>query len=91
MMLLSTPYGKWGFFYDEWHGADPSWSRHRVPATGCPRISPEFLEQERRALGDDWYRQEYLCEFVDAARADFPRETIDRAFTDEIQPLQLGI
>jgi hypothetical protein len=34
-----------------------------VPADRIPRIRPEFLEQERRGLGESWYRQEYFCSF----------------------------
>ena len=36
-----------------------------MPATECPRIPKEFLEEERGQLGGLWFRQEYLCEFVD--------------------------
>ena len=28
-----------------------------------PRIAAEFLEQERRALGESWFKQEYQCSF----------------------------
>ena len=52
LWLLSTPYGKQGFFYNEWaHGGD-RWQRIAVPATECPRISPAFLAEEREVLGD---------------------------------------
>jgi hypothetical protein len=34
-----------------------------VPADRIPRIPPEFLAGERRALGESWYRQEYCCSF----------------------------
>src|SRR5262249_21571126 len=29
----------------------------------CPRITPAFIEDERRSLGDAWVRQEYECSF----------------------------
>ncbi len=48
LWLMSTPYGKRGFFYDAWAHGD-GWERHAAPATGCPRIPAEFLEEERRA------------------------------------------
>jgi Terminase RNaseH-like domain len=35
----------------------------RGPASQIPRITPEFLAQERRALGESWFRQEYCCSF----------------------------
>ena len=34
-----------------------------MTAAECPRIPREFLEEERRAMGERWFRQEYLCEF----------------------------
>ncbi|MDQ5829410.1 MAG: hypothetical protein M3324_05970, partial [Actinomycetota bacterium] len=48
MMMLSTPYGKRGVFYEEWSSGE-GWERYEVPAGRCPRISREFLEEEERA------------------------------------------
>jgi hypothetical protein len=48
LMLLSTPYGRRGIFYEEWTGGE-EWERYEVPASQCPRISEEFLE-ERASL-----------------------------------------
>jgi hypothetical protein len=63
MIILSTPYGKRGFFFDCWaHGGD-DWKRIEIPASMVARIKPRFLEQERRALGESWFRQEYCCSF----------------------------
>jgi hypothetical protein len=49
LMMLSTPHGKRGVFYEEWIGGH-GWERYEVPASQCPRISEEFLEQERASL-----------------------------------------
>jgi hypothetical protein len=62
LICLSTPYGKRGFFYEAWAGRE-DWLRVEVPATRVKRIAPAFLEEERRALGESWFRQEYLCSF----------------------------
>ncbi len=86
LVCLTTPFGKRGFFHDEWHGSS-NWERVRITALQCPRISKEFLEEERNALGDWWFRQEYLCEFVDTNDQVFRSEDIERAFTDEVKPL----
>jgi phage terminase large subunit-like protein len=62
LMMLTTPYGKRGIFYEEWtsgHG----WERYEVPASECPRIPASFLEEEREALPSWVYRQEYGCSF----------------------------
>ena len=37
-----------------------------MTAEECPRIPPEFLEEERATMGNRWFRREYLCEFEDA-------------------------
>jgi len=63
MICLSTPHGKRGFFYDAWANGGADWHRIEVAATGVPRITPAFLEKERRALGESWFRQEYCCSF----------------------------
>ncbi len=63
LICLSTPFGRRGFFHREWeHGGD-GWQRVRIPWSDCPRITPEFIEQERLSLGASWVRQEYECSF----------------------------
>ena len=44
---------------------------------------------ERAEMGDRWFRQEYMCEFVDVAGGVFDGETIERAMSDDIEPLRL--
>jgi hypothetical protein len=63
LICLSTPYGKRGFFYEAWARGGNDWARIEVPAERIGRISSAFLEQERRALGLSWFRQEYQCSF----------------------------
>ena len=87
LWLMSTPFGKRGFFWEEWTKGGTLWERVAVPATECPRIMSSFLEEERRSLGDRWFRQEYLCEFLESDDVLFRREMIERAFTDEVKPL----
>jgi len=90
LWLMSTPFGKRGFFYDVWERGGAEWVRVRVPATECPRISRRFLEEERAAMGERWYRQEYLCEFVDPASGIFERDLVEGAVTSEVEPLVLA-
>ena len=86
LWLMSTPYGKRGFFYDEW-SREGRWAKFRVPATECPRIPRDFLEEEKAAMGEQWFRQEYLCEFMDSGASLFDRDVIERAFSKEVRPL----
>ena len=86
LMMLTTPYGKRGIFYEEWtsgHG----WDRYEVPASECPRIPPEFLEEERATLPSWVYRQEYECSFEETEDQVFTTDMIDRAVTGEVKPL----
>lgn len=63
LICLSTPYGKRGFFHAAWTSTREDWLRIEVPAADISRIPPEFLDEERHALGDAWFRQEYCCSF----------------------------
>jgi hypothetical protein len=63
IVALSTPFGQRGWFWRAWAGAEP-WKRILVTWHDCPRIRAEFIEDERRALGDAWVQQEYECTFT---------------------------
>lgn len=63
LICLSTPYGKRGFFWDAWANQGDDWRRISVRGDQLPRIGTEFLEAERRGLGEAWFRQEYCCSF----------------------------
>ena len=87
LWLMSTPNGKRGFYYQEWNEGK-GWKRITVKATECLRIKPHILEEERAALGENWFRQEYLCEFLDREGALFRQEDIDACY-DDFEPLNL--
>jgi hypothetical protein len=87
---LTTPCGKRGWFYSEWTNADAGWQRVKVTASECPRISPEFLLEERLTLGEHWFSQEYELEFRDTIDSWFRQEDVDAALQCDIQPLTLG-
>ena len=75
LICLSTPYGKRGFFWREWSAGGNAWHRIELPANRCPRIKPEFLEEERIHLGEQWFRQEYFCSFESVQGLVFPNFT----------------
>jgi len=87
LIALSTPFGKRGFFHQEWTEGGSDWHRTKIVATDVPRISSEFLEEERRALGAFWFEQEYMCIFKEATDSVFGHDDIAAAFRDEVQPL----
>lgn len=90
LWMLSTPNGQAGFFYDEWHDEGAEWKRVAAPATECVRIAPETLEQERRALGEHVFAQEYLCRFLASRSQLVPRGLMDEAVTEREQPLDVS-
>jgi len=89
LWLLSTPNQKRGFFYEIWEHGGPAWMKVRAPATECARIRQEFLEEEVAEHGEDEFRREYLCEFLDSGEAVFDRGLLERAMDDEVKQLEL--
>ena len=87
LILMSTPFGKRGHFFTEWTEGGDTWERIEVKAIECPRIDSAFLDEERASLGDWWFRQEYLCEFVDTVDQVFGYEYIMQAVTSDVTPL----
>jgi hypothetical protein len=86
LWLMSTPFGKRGFFYEEWRNGQ-GWERVTGPATECARIPAGFLEEEQRVLGEQWFAQEYMCEFTDNGQSLFPRDLVESVLRDNIHPL----
>ncbi len=86
LIALSTPFGRRGFFWEEWAGL-AKWKRVKVTANQCPRIPADFLAEERQALGERWYRQEYETSFEDVVGAFFSEEDIQAALSNDVQPL----
>lgn len=85
-ILSSTPRGRRGTFYEEWeHGS--GWQRWRIPADQCPRISAEFLDGEKAALGLNWFLQEYHCQFLQPLNSMFDYAAIDSAMVPGMRPL----
>jgi hypothetical protein len=87
LWLMSTPYGRRGFFYETWSHGSAEWKRVTVAATDCERIPAEFLEEERREMGSLWFQQEYLCQFVDSGANLFGRDTVEAALNDDVVPI----
>ncbi|HAA80525.1 MAG TPA: hypothetical protein DCE09_02680 [Thermoanaerobacter sp.] len=87
LILMSTPFGKRGHFFKEWTEGGDTWERIKITAYDCPRISHEFLEEERRSMGDWWFKQEYLCEFVETEDSVFTYDQVVTALNDDIEPL----
>jgi hypothetical protein len=86
LIALSTPRGKFGWYYDAWHGHE-SWHRVRVPASDCPRISKAFLQEELRELGSARYEEEYNLAFLQDGDQVIRTEFFERAISKEVSRL----
>jgi hypothetical protein len=83
LVMLSTPAGMRGIFYETWMQGEPTeWLKIAIKATQCPRISNDFLRQERRTLGERWFSQEYCCEFHENEAALFRMDVIENSIID---------
>jgi hypothetical protein len=89
LIVLSSAYAKLGWFYRAWESAE-DWKRIRVTCDQCPRLSKQFLAEERLALGERWYRMEYDTEWGDLLDSVFSAEDVERArLAAAYQPLFL--
>jgi terminase large subunit-like protein len=86
LILMSTPFGKRGHFFEEWTN-NQGWEKIEAKATECPRIGPEFLEEERHSLGEWWFRQEYMCEFMEPVDQVFSYDLVMQSLSSDVRPL----
>lgn len=87
LILLSTPFGRSGYFYECFN--KDNFSKFHVNTEDVAESRPEpqktflknHLEQEKKSMSNLQYSQEYLGDFVDELRQLFPDELIKRSCT----------
>ena len=83
--MISSPNGPQGFFYDAVEGVSRSiYFQMQVTYEACPRISPDFLAQERVALGEIKFKQEYMAMFLAPEGSFFGAESLSALFAGEM-------
>jgi hypothetical protein len=87
IVLLSTPFGKRGFFHHEFTEGGADWHRVKVTAHDVPRIDPAWLAAESERIGSWWFSQEYLCEFVETDDQVFGYDLVMSAISPTVAPL----
>jgi hypothetical protein len=88
LLAVTTPFGQRGWFHREWNSG--AWTTVRRTSAECPRVTAEFLADQRRILGDVWYEQEHECSFVAEVNAVFSRSDVLAAAVDR-PPLNLAL
>src|SRR5260370_23406423 len=77
IMAMSTPWGKRGWWHEAIQDrAQSGWFYVELRRDQCPRISPEFLAEERRVLGPLRFSVEYECAFSEPSGALFRKEDV---------------
>ncbi len=79
IILLSTPFGKGGYFYRCF--TDNNFRNFHISSEDCPRKDQEFLDREKERMSKLQYAQEYLGEFVDELQQFFPTKLIQSCMT----------
>jgi hypothetical protein len=91
IIMMSTPHGRRGEFYETWTNGGPDWHREMIIADDCPRIDQAWMAQEKQRIGDFWLRQEYYGVFCESEDQLFSNEHIEAAFSSSIKQLHLRI
>jgi phage FluMu gp28-like protein len=84
-ILMSTPFGKDNHFCKIWNEQRDIWQWFEIPAEQCPRITKEFLEEEKRT--NMWFEQEYHCVFLESEGSVFSSDLFKSLADPEIKSL----
>lgn len=80
LVLLSTPFGKKGFFYRMFEKSldeDSNWYSKQVPTSANPLIDDNFIEEQRDAMTRTQFKQEILGEFDENISGFFTRDELE--------------
>jgi hypothetical protein len=87
LWMMSTPFGKRGFFYETWEHGGEDWHRIRVQATDCARIPAAFLEKQRRDMGAARFDEDHMCAFIGSGMNAFDRDVVEAALDDDVEAI----
>jgi Terminase large subunit, T4likevirus-type, N-terminal len=88
--MLSTAWSRTDPFWTAWADEDPSWMRLKATADTVTFFSDAFLDQERRALGEDGFKREYLGIPTGAQASPFSWDLYERATQIHVPLVQPG-
>ncbi len=79
IILLSTPFGKGGYFYDSF--TDDDFKHVHKSSETCMRIPSDFLRKEKERMTKEEYNQEYKGEFTEDWHQLFPTALIKKCMS----------
>ncbi len=82
LIIMSTPAGKRGFFYETWKLDDSSLWKSAIDARQCAYLTEEELNKERKRYSGRplWFEQEYFLRFLEPEGALFSEELVKSMF-----------
>ena len=83
LIILSTPNGQTGYFYDQWHADPTPWTKLQGSLERCPRVSPEAIETIRKSVTKEIFEQEFECKFVASNGQVISLETLRKCYRDD--------
>ncbi len=97
-VLLSTPRGKRGFFWEIWQNesvtvtGSSNWQRVMVRSDEVACIQPEDLEVFRSTMPEQFFRQEFFCEWLETEGSLFSYDDIEAALEagEDVAAIQIG-
>jgi len=75
LILISTPFGRRGRFYEAFK-TDSGFQTLHVRSSQCPLITGNYLREEKKGMTRDEYMQQYNGEFIAEADNFFKKELI---------------
>jgi hypothetical protein len=91
LILLSTPFGRSGFFFNVWSTGGRDWEQYKITAIQCPRISHDWLEEQKRNTSAWSFNQEYLCSFEANESSFFDSDEVKRALSDRVKAIRVRL
>jgi len=82
-ILLSTPNGQTGYFYDQWHAEDSPWTKLKGSLERCPRVNLAAIEAMRKTTAKEVFAQEFECKFVASGGQIISLETLRKCYRDD--------
>jgi hypothetical protein len=90
-VLLSTPRGRRGFFHRVYH-SDDDWQRVMVRSDEVGRIREEDLEVFRATMPEQFFQQEFYCEWLETEGSLFSYDDIQAALAagEDVAAIEIG-
>ena len=85
ILLISTPNGQTGYFYDQWHNDSGPWARHQMNLQDCPRVDRAAIDAMRQTMSREQFDQEFLCKFVASGTQFISTEVYRKCLRDDFE------